>query len=452
MITNSIKEILFNEESFSEQKYTIDAWLVANRGNKKIRFLEINDGSTVASLQVTCKADLLNLDEIDAFSLGSAVKVEGILKFTPEAKQRIELLAQKITLLKKTDSDYPIQKQGINVETLREAAHVRHRTSLLRSVMLIRSTLAQEIHTYFRNNGFLNFHAPIITSNDGEGAGETFVVNDSNSDKPFFDNVKATLGVTGQLHAESYALGFKKVYTFAPTFRAEHSNTKKHAAEFWMIEPEVAFADLNDIINLAFDCLKVVIKNTLEINKKEFDFLEEKLDSNLRCRLNKFINGEVTTVDYRQAIEILAKVKDRFEEKNIEFGLDFKTEHERFLAEEVFQGPVAVINFPKEFKAFYMHQNDDNQTVASFDLLVPGIGELIGGSQREARYDKLMQRVKELGMHSDELQWYLDLRRFGDAGSSGFGIGFERLIMYVTGIDNIRDTIPYPRTSGNIKY
>ncbi|AIA29517.1 asparaginyl-tRNA synthetase [Mycoplasmopsis californica] len=452
MQEKSIKELFLNSEIYQNHELTFSAWVASNRGNKKIRFLAINDGSTVENLQVTFKGENFDFNLLDQIHIGAAIKVKGRIVLTPHAQQPLELIASEFTLLRDTELDYPIQKQAINVETLREIPHLRHRTSLIRTVMLIRSSLALEVHKYFENNGFLYFNAPIITSNDGEGAGETFEIKDSNLKEPFFGlNKKATLGVTGQLHAESYAIGFKKVYTFAPTFRAEHSNTKKHAAEFWMIEPEVAFYDLNDIIDLADDFLKTVIKNTIIKHPKEFEFLTKNVNPDLLETLNKFITTKLSVLDYRDAIKELAKVKDRFEEQNIHFGLDLATEHEKYLASEIAKGPVAVINFPKSFKAFYMHQNNDNETVASFDLLVPGIGELIGGSQREVNYDKLLTRALEIGISQDELQWYLDLRRFGDSGSSGFGVGFERLVMYVTGVDNIRDVIPYPRTSGSIK-
>lgn len=413
--------------------------------------MSINDGSTVENLQVTIKDEKFDFDVLDSVNLGAAVRIKGDIILTPKAQQPLELLTSKFELLSNTENNYPIQKQEINLETLREIPHIRHRTNTIRAVMIIRSTLAQEIHSYFEKNGFLYFNAPIITSNDGEGAGELFYVNDGNKNNPFFGNKNATLGVTGQLHAESYALGFKKVYTFAPTFRAEHSNTKKHAAEFWMIEPEVAFYDLEDAIRLADHLLKQTIKNTMKKCPKEFEFLQKNIDHSLIEKLESFVKTKITIMDYRDALVHLNKAKDRFENQNIEFGLDFSTEHERYLSEEVVKGPVAITNFPKSFKAFYMHQNSDDQTVAAFDLLVPGIGELIGGSQREVRYDKLLQRALEVGINQADLQWYLDLRHFGNAGSAGFGIGFERLVMYVTGVDNIRDVIPYPRTSGNIK-
>ncbi|WP_338822396.1 asparagine--tRNA ligase [Mycoplasmopsis felifaucium] len=451
MIEYSIKNIFEDSKHYSAKHVDIRAWVVSNRGNKKIRFLSLNDGSTVENLQVTLKDEKFDFDLLDQIHLGSAVRVKGVIALTPKAKQPLELVASKFELLSNAETSFPIQKQEINLETLREIPHVRHRTNILRAVMLIRSTLAQEIHNYFQKHEFLYFNAPIITSNDGEGAGELFYVNDGDKKEPFFGAQNATLGVTGQLHAESYALGFKKVYTFAPTFRAEHSNTKKHAAEFWMVEPEVAFYDLDDVIRLADDLLKYVIKNTIKKHPKEFEYLQNNVDNNLLNRLESFTKTKLTVMDYRDALVELSKVKEKFENQDIKFGLDFGTEHERYLAEQIVNGPVAIINFPKSFKAFYMHQNSDDQTVAAFDLLVPGIGELIGGSQREVRYEKLLSKALEVGISQSDLQWYLDLRRFGDAGSAGFGIGFERLVMYVTGVDNIRDVIPYPRTSGNIK-
>ncbi|WGI36960.1 asparagine--tRNA ligase [Mesomycoplasma lagogenitalium] len=445
----TIKQIILNANDYDGQKISISGWIFSLRGNLNIKFLELNDGSTVANLQVVLKKENIDLEIVDKAREGASISITGLLKYTPDAKQSVELHAISFELLKNTDEDFPIQKKEISMEVLREIPHLRHRTRLIKAVMLIRSTLALEIHNFFAKNNFLYVSSPIITSNDGEGAGETFVVDDES--KEHFFGKKATLGVTGQLHAEAYAIGMQKVYTFAPTFRAEKSHTKKHAAEFWMVEPEVAFYKLNDIILLADQMLKEVISKTLVVNKLEFDFLEKNYDSNLREKLNLFLNKKLSIIDYKQAIEELKKVKDTFEEKNIEFGLDLATEHEKYLAEKLFNGPVAVINYPKDFKAFYMYQNDDNKTVAAFDLLVPGIGELIGGSQRESRYDKLLNRINELSIPADDLKWYLDLRRFGDSGSAGFGLGFERLIMYVTGVDNIRDVIPFPRTPNNLK-
>ena len=443
----NIKKLFVNEAEIKE--LSIKGWITANRGNSKIRFLNINDGSVVTSLQIVIKPEVSGFEEIDKWRIGSAVLVVGDFIKTSGGEQSFECQAKKIELLSLADEDFPIQKQEINLETLRDLPHTRHRTNLFRSIMLIRSTLSKEIHNFFDEQDFLYMHSPIITSNDGEGAGEAFVVDDESKDA--FFSKKATLSVTGQLHAESYAIGFEKVYTFGPTFRAENSNTKKHAAEFWMLEPEVAFYKLNDIIKLSDDMLKKVITKTIAKHPEEFAFLNEKSDNKLLTSLKEFLKTPLQTLDYKDAIEVLKNAKVKFENDKIEFGMDLSTEHEKYLAEIHCQGPVAIINYPKDFKAFYMHLNDDNKTVSAFDLLVPGIGELIGGSQREVRLDVLKSRMESLNIDIEDLQWYLDLRRFGDSGSAGFGLGFERLVMYVTGVENIRDVIPYPRTPGNLK-
>ncbi|MBN0919494.1 asparagine--tRNA ligase [[Mycoplasma] gypis] len=445
----TIKTLLQNPEKFDQTSFSIKAWVSTLRGNKKIKFLAINDGSSVANLQVVLSAENLDLEKLENVKTGAAVFVEGMLHHTPQAQQPIELKASKFELLANVDEDYPIQKKETTLDFLREVPHLRHRTNILRTVMLIRSTLAQEVHAYFQKHDFVYVNSPIITSNDGEGAGELFVVDDENED--MFFKQKATLGVTGQLHAESYALGFKNVYTFAPTFRAEMSHTSRHAAEFWMIEPECAFYDLHKAIELADDLVKTVIKNTIAKHPQEFEFLVKNVKEDLLEKLNDFVNTKLSVLEYRDALKVLEQNKELFEEKDFSFGVDLASEHEKFLSGEYIGGPVAVINYPKQIKAFYMHQNDDNETVAAFDLLVPGIGELVGGSQRETRYDRLIARMKETNMNIEPLQWYLDLRRFGDAQSAGFGIGFERLVMYVTGMSNIRDVIPYPRTTGNLK-
>ncbi|QGZ97604.1 asparagine--tRNA ligase [Mycoplasma sp. NEAQ87857] len=448
---NSIKKYLLKPVFYDGwTDVVVKGWVSSNRGNKKIRFIELNDGSTIKNLQVVFKGDF-DFEQLDSIRPGAAMVIKGTLNATPNAKQPIELVANELLELKNVDEDYPIQNQEMKLETLREIPHLRHRTNILRAVMLIRSTLAQEVHKFFINREFYYMNSPIITSNDGEGAGETFNVDDSQKDPFFGVGNKATLGVTGQLHGESYAIGMNKIYTFAPTFRAERSNTKRHLAEFWMIEPEVAFYKLNDVIKLADDMLKVVIRNTMAQHKFELELLDSVSNNTLIAKLEHFLESPLKIVDYKEAIAELKKVKDIFEEKNIYFGLDLASEHEKYLTEQVYKCPIAVINFPKEFKAFYMYQNDDNQTVAAFDLLVPGIGELVGGSERESNYDKLVQRVKELNIDEKDLKWYLDLRRFGHMQSAGFGVGFERLVMYVTGIENIRDAIPYPRTTGNIR-
>ena len=438
----TIKDIY---ETKKEQQIEVKGWLISNRGNNKVRFITINDGSTFKNLQIVVKDQA---EEMDKARIGSAIKVVGDVVLTPEGKQELELKAQEIIVLKNTDEDYPLQKQGMSREFLREIPHLRHRTNLFRAVMRVRSTLTQEIHKFFEDRNFLNVASPIITSNDGEGAGEAFVVDDE--EKDLFFGKKATLGVTGQLHAEAYANGFGNVYTFAPTFRAEKSHTQKHAAEFWMVEPEMAFTSMDGGIELADDMLKQIIKNTLNKHPEEFEFFEKYVDENLKERLSKFLDQGVQKIDYREAISKLQEVKDIFEEQNIEFGIDLATEHEKYIANELFGGPVAVVNYPKAIKAFYMKQNEDD-TVSAFDILVPGIGELVGGSERETNYDKILERTKELGIDQDDIQWYLDLRRFGQAQSTGFGLGFERLVMYVTGVENIRDSIPFPRTPNNLK-
>lgn len=439
----TIKQILENKK---EVAVSLSGWVISNRGNNNIRFIILNDGSTFDSIQVVVKdEDAIKMDEART---GAAIKVSGEVKLTPEAKQPLELIAKEITILKNTDEDYPLQKQGMSREVLREIPHLRNRTNLFRAVMRVRSTLTQEMHAFFAEENFLNAASPIITGNDGEGAGEAFVVDDEEGN---FFGKKATLGVTGQLHAEAYANGFGNVYTFAPTFRAEKSHTMKHAAEFWMIEPEMAFTGQMEAIKFADKLLKTVIKRTLEKCQPEFKFLSEFVDKDIFTRLNRFLDKGVQVIDYKEAIDKLIQVKDMFDVKNIFFGLDLATEHEKYIADKLFGGPVAVINYPREIKAFYMKQNADNKTVACFDILVPGIGELVGGSERETDLEKLITRMKEVGVPIEDLQWYLDLRRFGQAQSAGFGIGFERLVMYVTGIENIRDAIPFPRTTNNLK-
>lgn len=428
---------------------TIEGWIISNRGNDKIRFITINDGSTIANMQLVVKGDLASKKEISEIAMGSAVSVIGKLHLTPEAMQPFELSVSKFLYINNPQEDFPIQKKETSLDFLREIPQLRHRTSLFRAIMLIRNSLMFEIHKYFQSKGFLNLSSPIITSNDGEGAGETLLVDDESKD--YFFKQKAFLGVTGQLHAESYAEGFKKVYTFGPTFRAENSHTSRHLAEFWMMEPEVAFCDLKGIIEITDDMLKNVIANTLKNYPEEMKFLDSLQNNKLIESLNNFINKKLTIIEYKDVVENLKNYVDKFEEKDIFFGMDLASEHEKFLAENIIKGPVAVINYPKDIKAFYMYQNDDGKTVAAFDLLVPGIGELVGGSQRENRYQKLVDRINELKITQETLQWYLDLRRFGYAQSSGFGLGFERLVMYVTGTSNIRDVIPFPRVAGSIK-
>ena len=445
----TIKKLLTSLNDIKHgQDFEIQGWVQNNRGNEKIKFLALTDGSTVDTLQLVIKSENIKRFNLDKINLGSSIKVKGKLLLTPTAPQPIELAVDDLILINNTDEDFPIQKKETTLDFLREIPHLRHRTNLFRAIMIIRNALLFEIHSYFQKHYFLNIAAPIITSNDGEGAGETLIVDSSEGD---FFKQKSFLGVTGQLHAEAYAAGFKKVYTFAPTFRAENSHTTKHLAEFWMIEPEVAFYELNDIIPFADNLLKTVISNVIKKYPSEMKLLDSLKDNNLITTLKKYISTPLKIMEYKEAIKILEKHKKEFEEQNIFFGMDLGSEHEKFIAEKVVNGPVAMINYPKDIKAFYMYQNDDKKTVAAFDLLVPGIGEIIGGSQRESRYELLVQRLKELKIKQEPLQWYLDLRKYGYAPSSGFGIGFERLVMYVTGVANIRDVIPFPRTPGNIK-
>lgn len=445
----TIKKLLTSLNDIKHgQDFEIQGWVQNNRGNEKIKFLALTDGSTVDTLQLVIKSENIKKFNLDKINLGSSIKVKGKLLLTPTAPQPIELAVDDLILINNTDEDFPIQKKETTLDFLREIPHLRHRTNLFRAIMIIRNALLFEIHSYFQKHDFLNIAAPIITSNDGEGAGETLIVDSSEGD---FFKQKSFLGVTGQLHAEAYAAGFKKVYTFAPTFRAENSHTTKHLAEFWMIEPEVAFYELNDIIPFADNLLKTAISNVIKKYPSEMKLLDSLKDNNLITTLKKYISTPLKIMEYKEAIKILEKHKKEFEEQNIFFGMDLGSEHEKFIAEKVVNGPVAMINYPKDIKAFYMYQNDDKKTVAAFDLLVPGIGEIIGGSQRESRYELLVQRLKELKIKQEPLQWYLDLRKYGYAPSSGFGIGFERLVMYVTGVANIRDVIPFPRTPGNIK-
>ncbi|WP_330463348.1 asparagine--tRNA ligase [Metamycoplasma gateae] len=445
----TLKKLLQKLQTIKEDEtFELKGWLISNRGNEKIRFLTINDGSTVSNLQVVAKGEIIQKNNLSSLTLGTSLVVNGKIHLTPNAPQPLELILEDISLINNVDEDYPIQKKETTLDFLREIPHLRSRTNLFRSIMLIRNSLAFEIHKYFQEHDFLYMASPIITSNDGEGAGETLLVDDETKD--YFFKQKAFLGVTGQLHAEAYAATFKNVYTFGPTFRAENSHTSRHLAEFWMVEPEVAFYELKDIIKLADDLLKTVINNTIKNYPDEMKFLNS-INPNLLDTLNKFLENKLTVIEYKDVVKKLMEFRDSFEEKNIHFGMDLASEHEKFLSEKIVQGPVAVINYPKDIKAFYMYQNDDYQTVAAFDLLVPGIGELIGGSQRESRYHKLVHRMNELNISKEPLDWYLDLRRFGYAPSSGFGIGFERLVMYVTGVSNIRDVIPFPRVAGQIK-
>jgi len=445
------------------KEVTVCGWIRTIRDSKTFGFIEINDGSCFRNLQVVFDDTLGNFEEVRRLNVGSAIRVKGIVVETPQAKQPYEIRATQVIVEGASAPEYPLQKKRHSFEYLRTIAHLRPRTNTFSAVFRIRSVLAHAIHKFFQDRGFVYVHTPIITSSDCEGAGEMFQVTTLDLENPprtpsgeidysedFFGK-RTNLTVSGQLAVEPFCLAFGKVYTFGPTFRAENSNTTRHASEFWMIEPEIAFADLNDDMELAEDMIRYIISDVVEKCKDEMDFLNNFVDKDLYSRLNKVLSSEFGCVTYTEAIELLEKSGRSFQFP-VRWGCDLQTEHERYLTEEVMKKPVFVINYPKEIKAFYMRVNDDNRTVAAMDLLVPGIGEIVGGSQREDRYDVLEKRIEELGLNKEEYQWYLDMRRFGGAPHAGFGLGFERMLMYITGMQNIRDVIPYPRTVNNADF
>lgn len=432
----------------------VQGWIRTNRSGKNVSFIALNDGTYFKNVQVVYTDALANYDEVTKYLTGTAVSVTGKFTLTPEAKQPFEIQATEVVLEGACDASYPLQKKRHSFEYLREIGHLRPRTNTLSAVFRVRSALAMAIHEFFQDQGFVYVNTPIITGNDAEGAGETFTVttrNDAKYDEDFFGK-HASLTVSGQLQAEAYALAFRDVYTFGPTFRAENSNTHNHAAEFWMIEPEIAFADLEDDMDLIEDMVKYCIQYAEDNCPAEMEFFNTMIDKTLLERLDHVKNSEFRRMDYGEAIELLKKADVKFENDNIYWGMDLNTEHERYLTEKVVNGPLFLINYPKDIKAFYMRQNEDGKTVAACDLLVPGVGELVGGSQREERLNLLEARMDELGMKKDGLQWYLDLRRYGGCKHAGFGLGFERLVMYVTGMENIRDVIPFARTPRNLNY
>lgn len=443
---------------------TVCGWVRSIRDSKTLGFIDLNDGSCFRGVQIVFEDGRVgNYREIAKCNVGAALTVTGTVVVTPEAKQPFEIHASSVTVEGASTSDYPLQKKRHSLEYLRTIAHLRPRTNTFSAVFRIRSVAAYAIHRFFQERGFLYIHTPLITASDAEGAGEMFTVTsfdlknvpykkDGSVDyaQDFFGK-HASLTVSGQLEAESMALAFGKVYTFGPTFRAERSNTQRHAAEFWMIEPEIAFADLSDDMELAEDMMKYVIRSVLETCPDDIAFCNRFLDKDLLERLKSVLESGFARVTYTDAVELLKKNNEKFEYK-VEWGTDLQTEHERYLTEQVFHRPVFVTDYPKEIKAFYMRRNDDDKTVAAVDLLVPGIGEIIGGSQREERLDVLEGRMKELGMRMEDYSWYLDLRRFGGAEHAGFGLGFERLVMYLTGISNIRDVLPFPRTTGSAEF
>lgn len=439
-------------------------WVRTVRDSKVFGFIELNDGSFFKNVQIVCEEGYTeNFAEAMKLTVGSAIEIQGKVVLTPNMKQPFEIKAAKVDVAGLADAGYPLQKKRHTLEYLRTIAHLRPRSNTFSAVFRVRSVAAQLIHQYFAEHNFIYVHTPIITSSDAEGAGEMFQVTtlDLNNlpktkdglvdtSKDFF-GCHTGLTVSGQLNVETYCMAFKNTYTFGPTFRAENSNTPRHAAEFWMIEPEIAFADLFDDMFLAEDLLKYVIRGVMEQLPEEMGFLNEFIDKGLKDRLNLVLSKEFARCSYGEAIEILQKSGQKFEYK-VEWGTDLQTEHERYLTEKHFGCPVFVYNYPKEIKAFYMRQNEDGKTVAATDLLVPGVGELIGGSQREERLDVLEARIQELGMDPADYSWYLDTRRYGSCKHAGFGIGFERLIMYLTGVSNIRDVIPFPRTTGSANF
>ena len=435
----------------------IQGWVRTNRNNGSVGFIELNDGTYFKSAQLVYSKDNKDFDDYSKYGTGCALTVMGRFVLTPENKQPFEIQVKEIVLEGSCSEDYPLQKKRHGFEFLREIAHLRPRTNTFSAVFRVRSVLAMAIHEFFQSQGFVYVNAPIITGNDAEGAGEAFVVTtreDNKYEEDFFGK-KASLTVSGQLNAEAYALAFRDVYTFGPTFRAENSNTVRHASEFWMIEPEIAFADLDDDMLLAEDLIKFCINYVMENCKEEMQFFNKMIDNTLIQRLTAVLNSDFKRMTYTEAIDKLIEAVNKghnFEDKNIHWGMDLQSEHERYICESVVNGPVFLTDYPKDIKAFYMRLNDDGKTVAATDLLVPFVGELIGGSQREERYDYLVKRMEELNMKKDGLEWYLDLRRFGGCKHAGFGVGFERLVMYLTGMQNIRDVIPFARTPKNLLF
>lgn len=433
----------------------LEGWVKTNRDNGSIGFIEFNDGTFFRNVQLVYYKENPHHDLLSALRTGAAVKIKGQLHLTPENKQPFEVVVDEAELLGEVDEDYPLQKKRHSFEFLREIAHIRPRANTFQAVFRVRSVLSMAVHSFFQERGFIYVHTPLITTNDGEGAGNVFdVVTHDTKDPNSFYGRKVNLTVTGQLHVEPFALSFRDVYTFGPAFRAEHSNTVRHASEFWMIEPEIAFADLSDNMNLIEDCVKYCIKYVIDKCPEEMNFFNSMIDKTLLERLNHVLNSEFKKMTYTEGIALLqeaVKAGHKFENTDIVWGMDLQSEHERYLTEEIVKGPLFLTDYPKEIKAFYMRQNDDGKTVAACDLLVPFVGELVGGSQREERYELLKAKMAELG-NDKELEWYLDTRRYGGCKHSGFGIGFDRLLMYITGMNNIRDVQPYPRTSNTIKY
>ena len=459
-----VKDIYADMAKFGGKEVTVGGWMRSLRDSKAFAFIDLNDGSCFKGVQIVLEREFLpNYDEITRFNVGSAVVIKGILELTPESKQPFEIKAREVYLEGASTPDYPLQKKRHSLEFLREIAYLRPRTNLFSAVFRVRSEIAFSIHEFFHKRGFVYVNTPLITGSDCEGAGEMFRVTTLDLDniprkedgsvdfsQDFFGK-SANLTVSGQLEGETYAMAFGNIYTFGPTFRAENSNTARHAAEFWMIEPEIAFADLDDNMQLAWDMIKHIVNHVLTTCKTELAFFNDFVDKTLLDRLNALAASDYEKVTYTEAVELLKKSGKDFKYP-VEWGCDLQTEHERYLTEEIYKKPIFVIDYPKEIKSFYMRLNDDGKTVAAMDLLVPGVGEIIGGSQREERIDVLLSRMNELGLKEEDYSWYLNLRRYGGTKHAGYGLGFERIIMYMTGVSNIRDVIPYPRTVGNAEY
>lgn len=458
-----IKQLYRNKEEYIDKTVKVAGWIRTSRMSKNFGFIELNDGTFFKNMQIVIDEKLDNFKEVGKLPISTSLLVEGTLVATQNAKQPVEIQATKITVEGESDSSYPLQKKRHTVEYLRTIAHLRPRSNLFSAVFRVRSVAAYAIHKFFQERNFVYAHSPIITGSDCEGAGEMFRITTLDlNDIPKTEDGKvdysqdffgkeANLTVSGQLNAEIMALAFRNVYTFGPTFRAENSYTGRHASEFWMIEPEIAFADLEDNMELAEDMIKYIINYVLENCPEEMEFFNSFVDKGLLERLNKIVNSDFTRITYTKAIELLLESGHEFEYP-VEWGCDLQTEHERYITEQIYNAPVFVTDYPKEIKAFYMRMNEDGKTVRAMDLLVPGVGEIIGGSQREERYDVLLDRIHECGLKEEDYWWYLELRKYGTATHSGFGLGFERIIMYLTGVSNIRDVIPFPRTPKNAEF
>jgi asparaginyl-tRNA synthetase len=459
-----LRDLYKDTKAYADKEITVRGWVRQCRGSNKFAFIALNDGSFFRPVQIVLEADKLdNFKEVSNLSLSSVIRVKGTLVVTPDAKQPFEIHASEVVVEAESDPDYPLQNKRHTMEFLREIAHLRPRSNTFAAVFRVRSMLAYAIHQFFQERDFVYVHTPIITGSDAEGAGEMFQITTLDLDNPprtedgkvdysqdFFGK-ETNLTVSGQLEAEIFAMAFRNVYTFGPTFRAEDSNTTRHASEFWMIEPEMAFADINDAMDTAEAMVKYILQYVIDHAPEEMEFFNKFIDKGLLDRLNHVINSPFERVTYTEAVKLLQESGQKFDYP-VEWGIDLQTEHERYLTEHIFKKPVFVTNYPKDIKAFYMRQNEDGKTVAAFDMLVPGIGEIIGGSQREERYDILQKRIDELGMDMSSYWWYMDLRKYGSAVHSGYGLGFERMVMYATGMGNIRDVLPFPRTPKHAEF